>query len=65
MIEQEIKTQLQRLLCETHKEVCAMRDESINITVQRVLHIIQTSTEPISIQTAIAQLEGQLADTKA
>jgi hypothetical protein len=65
MLEQEITKQLQRLLCETHKEVCAMRDENIESVTKRVLRIIESSTEEISIQTAIAQLEEQIADTKA
>lgn len=52
------------LLCETHPNVCSIRDEDVDQLMVKVEQVIISHNEPISIQTAFAELEGILAETK-
>ena len=58
-----VKSELQKLLCETHPEVCKLRDENYNALEAKVLQYVTQDKEPISIQTAIARLESDLGDS--
>ncbi len=50
------------LLCETHQHVCDLRDTAPDNLVQQVEAILAAAEPAISIQTALAQLEQELAE---
>lgn len=56
-----IKTETDRLICETHPEVCALRDQNYARLESIVLDRLLLSAEAeISVQTALAELETEL-----
>lgn len=57
-----IKEESDKLVCETHPEVCSMRDSSYDKLERLVLEIIFADTTPVSVQTALAFLEQELTD---
>lgn len=59
---QSILAHANDLLPETHPQVCALRDENPSQLQEQVVQIIQDSPQPISVQTALAQLEAELAE---
>lgn len=63
-LNKKIKQLSQSLLCETHPNVCALRDENLDQLVAKVKNMIISNTETMSIQTAFAELETALAEAK-
>ena len=57
-----IKREADQLRCETHPEACRMRDENYPQFEQLVLDFVFQEAEPVSVQTAMAQLEQELGD---
>ena len=56
-----IKTETDCLICETHPEVCALRDQNYARLESIVLDRLLLSAEAeISVQTALAELETEL-----
>lgn len=49
------------LLCETHPLVCAMRDADYPALEAKIIQILNASADPMSVQTALAQLEDELS----
>jgi hypothetical protein len=60
-----IRQQLSMLLCETHEGVCALRDSDLSAAVGRVLAVINSYDKDISVQSAIAELELTIQESKA
>ena len=50
-----------RLLCETHPNVCAIRDGNYPELETKVIQTLNASEDPMSVQTALALLEEELA----
>ena len=63
MLRSEIKSEVDKLICESHPQVCSLRDENYDSLEVRVLQYLTQDEEPISIQTAIARLESDLGDS--
>ena len=63
ILKELIRREADRLLCETHPLVCALRDDSYPSLEGQILNIIQHSGKAISVQTALAQLEQELGET--
>lgn len=61
-LKQLIKEEANKLVCETHPEVCSMRDASYGKLEGLVLEMIFAGKEPVSVQTALAFLEQELTD---
>ena len=55
-----IQREANQLICETHPEACRLRDENYAQFEQLVLDFVFQETEPVSVQTAMAQLEQEL-----
>ena len=60
-LKQIIKTQTDKLICETHPEVCRMRDASYPRLESLILDFVFQEEEPVSVQTAIAEIEQELS----
>lgn len=60
-LKQEIKTEADNLICETHPEVCRLRDEAYPRLESLVLEKIFEEEEPVSAQTALAEIETELS----
>jgi hypothetical protein len=60
-LKQIIKEHASTLMCETHPEVCRLRDESYPRLEQLTLDVIFREETPVSVQTAFAELEMELA----
>ena len=60
-----IQQQLSMLLCQTHEGVCALRDTDLPAVVGKVLAIISSDDTAISVQSAIAELELTIQESKA
>ena len=56
-----IKEETQKLVCETHENVCALRDQAYPKLEDSVIRIIFAEREPVSVQTALAELEQELS----
>ncbi len=56
-----IKTEAEQLICDTHPNVCGLRDQNFPRLEQLVLHQITKGEEVVSVQTALAELEQELA----
>ena len=61
-VKSAIREHANALLCETHPNVCNLRDEDYPLLEAQILSIIQASDELISIQTALAELEETLSE---
>jgi len=57
-----IKSESDKLICETHPETCLLRDENYPHFEQIVLSFIFQDDEPTSAQTAFARLEQSLGE---
>lgn len=55
-----IKREADKLICESHPEVCRLRDNSYPRLEKLILNQIFKDEEPVSVQTAIAELEMEL-----
>jgi hypothetical protein len=55
-----IKEISDELICETHPEVCRLRDQNYNNLESKILNKIFESEKIVSVQTAIAELEVEL-----
>ena len=55
-----IQEEAHNLLCETHPEVCKLRDENFLLLQEKVTAKLMASKEVISVQTALAELEQEL-----
>jgi hypothetical protein len=60
-----IQQQLSMLLCETHEGVCALRDSDLSAAVGKVLAVINSYDKAISVQSAIAELELTIQESRA
>jgi hypothetical protein len=62
MLKKHIKMEVQKLICEAHPLVCELRDQNYERLEGLILNELLSDkhTEPISIQTAIANLEMEL-----
>ena len=58
-----IKEEVDKLVCDTHEHVCYLRDTSYPKLEESIIKIIFAEEEPVSVQTAIAELETELAQT--
>ena len=58
---QLIREATQQLICETHPEVCRLRDSSYPRLESLILDFIFKEEEPVSVQTAIAEIEQELS----
>lgn len=56
-----IKTEADQLICETHPNVCALRDQNFPRLEELVLIQINKGKEAVSVQTALAELEQELS----
>ena len=61
-LKQIIRREADRLLCETHPKVCDLRDDAYDSLEGQIVALIESSKEPISVQTALAQLEMELGE---
>lgn len=59
MLEAIVKELAAKLICETHPNVCALRDSDPEALVSKVTAIITSSPTSISIQTAFAVIETE------
>lgn len=55
-----VKQESDKLICETHPECCRLRDENYEHFQRLVMDFIFREEEPVSVQTAIAELEQEL-----
>lgn len=55
-----IKEATDELICETHPEVCRLREESYPNLERLILDFVFKEEEPVSVQTAIAEIEQEL-----
>ena len=60
-LRQIIKDETNKLICETHPEVCRLRDSSYPRLETLILDFVFKEEEPVSVQTAIAELEQELS----
>ena len=60
-LKQLIKEEADKLICETHPECCRLRDESYPKLEVMVLNKIFEEEEPVSAQTALAEIELELS----
>lgn len=56
-----IKDESGKLICQTHPQACFMRDQNYPQLESLVLGLIFQEEEPVSVQTALAQLEQELS----
>lgn len=49
------------LICETHPEVCRLRDQNYTNLEKKILDKIFEAEKVVSVQTAIAELEVELS----
>ena len=61
-LKQIIREEAEQLLCETHPESCRLRDRNYPHFEGLVMDFVFREAEPVSVQTAIAQLEQELSD---
>lgn len=59
-LKQLILKESKELICETHPEVCALRDHNYPKLETMLMDRIFREDEPVSVQTAIAELEQEL-----
>lgn len=56
-----IKDESETLICATHPEVCALRDSNYPRLEELILdRLLGNEEEPISVQSALAELETEL-----
>lgn len=55
-----IKQEADDLICETHPEVCALRDQNYPHLENLLLDRLLSDEESVSVQTALAELEVEL-----
>ena len=55
-----IREEADKLICETHPHVCDLRDMNYNKLEKMVTNVLFQDEEPVSIQTAFAELEREL-----
>lgn len=60
-LKQFIEQETKELICETHPEVCALRDRNYSKLEGLILDQVFKGEEPVSVQTAIAEIETELA----
>jgi hypothetical protein len=60
-LKEQIKQEADNLICETHPEVCRLRDEAYTRLEHLVLEKIFEEEEPVSAQTALAEIEIELS----
>ena len=53
-----IQKEADKLLCETHPEVCKLRDENFLLLQEKITAKLMASKEVISVQTALAALNS-------
>lgn len=56
-----IKTEAEQLICDTHPNVCGLRDQNFPRLEELVLVQINKGKEAVSVQTALAELEQELS----
>lgn len=61
-LNQLIEEESKELICETHPKVCALRDANYAKLETLVLQMIFAEDEPVSVQTALAQVEQELGN---
>jgi len=61
VLQDEIKQEVEKLHCETHPEVCALRTGNYAELERMLTNNLMTREEPVSIQTAIAEVEMELS----
>lgn len=61
VLKDEIKQEVEKLHCETHPEVCAMRTDNYAELERMIMNGLMARVETISIQTAIAEVEMELS----
>ncbi len=59
-----IKAQADQLICQTHPQVCFLRDQNYPRLEQLVGQQLFADKDPISIQTALAEIERELSDSQ-
>lgn len=59
-LKEMIREEADKLMCETHPEVCRLRDEAYSRLQSLVLDKIFEEQEPVSAQTAFAEIEQEL-----
>lgn len=57
-----IKDKAKILACETHPQVCSLRDSNYPKLEELVISQLFQDREPVSVQTALAQIEQELGD---
>lgn len=57
-----IRQESDKLICDTHPESCRLRDMNYPHYESLVLDFVFKDEEPVSVQTAIAQVEQELSD---
>lgn len=56
-----IREESDELICETHPEVCALRDANYDRLEELVMdRLLNSEEETVSVQTALAELEMEL-----
>lgn len=59
-LKEMIREEADNLMCETHPEACRLRDEAYSKLEQLVMDKIFEEEEPVSAQTALAEIEQEL-----
>jgi len=54
-----------KLFCEGHPHVCALRDTNPQQLEKLVLQTLEKNEVPISVETALAQVESALSETES
>lgn len=58
-----IQEESEALLCETHPQACRLRDDNYAHFEALVLDLIFQEEEPVSVQSALAELERELGES--
>lgn len=63
-LKQLIQEEADQLICETHPNVCELRDQNYEQMEEQVLSFIFQDQEPVSVQTAFARMEQEMGDAQ-
>ncbi|MEN0047860.1 MAG: hypothetical protein AAF806_12435 [Bacteroidota bacterium] len=59
-----IKEEAGKLICESHPNVCELRDQNYDQMQEQALRFIFQDEEAVSVQTALARMEQEMGDAQ-
>lgn len=59
-----IEEEANKLICETHPNVCELRDQNYDQMEEQVMVFIFQDDEAVSVQTAFARMEQEMGDAQ-